>query len=534
MVTPIIPRIYVMNSQSFMFQRNVTLISIAIIVSVVLLKPLVAHAQPSERINGVSFISLDGWGEVPDEGFVWVLNNIGSPDVESKLRNTFETYQQAGINWVRILIAPDWFLPAIEYPIPPASRIQSVNDFMSIAADFGITTEIVFVSPRDINGFISSPPPYTDDKAWFRAWMNDLDMTHLGMVQINGDLLIWWPDSSSGRYLFYGDPAIPPGAVAQNHGAWVLDMWEWFHGQYPDVNASYEIITGLGNPNVGVLTADSTLLQQSSEWVDAYTPDVPYTSATFYFEHAPGVGWEKYAETVRNLITAYKSVTSRPLWIDEFGMRVCGLSSTVCMNTEDDQVSYYHGFLEATASMDIPRFAWTASNDYPFALAPIDYRFGLFSDYDASDNPVPRPAWNYLQFYYTLPTVAEIPVSIDIKPGNNRNRVNPRSKGILKVAILTTNDFDADTVDASTIQFGPSAAEPVWYRFDDVDYDGEWDLVLKFNTQETGIACGDTGVSLIGKTFDVQRITGTDYINTVGCKPKKHHKKHRDEDRRKH
>ena len=111
-----------------------------------------------------------------------------------------------------------------------------------------------------------------------------------------------------------------------------------------------------------------------------------------------------------------------------------------------------------------------------------------------------------------------LPVTIDIKPDSNINPINPGSKGKLTVAILTTEDFDASMVDASIVQFGPSAAAPIRYRLDDVDDDGDWDLALKFNTQETGISCGDTEATLIGETFDGQSFTGTDFIRTVGCK----------------
>ena len=42
-------------------------------------------------------------------------------------------------------------------------------------------------------------------------------------------------------------------------------------------------------------------------------------------------------------------------------------------------------------------------------------------------------------------------VSVDIKPGSHINRINTRSKGVIPVAILTTDSFDATTVDVSTV-----------------------------------------------------------------------------------
>lgn len=110
-----------------------------------------------------------------------------------------------------------------------------------------------------------------------------------------------------------------------------------------------------------------------------------------------------------------------------------------------------------------------------------------------------------------------IDVTIDIKPGNGENPVNPRSEGKVEVAILTTKDFDARTVDPSTVRFGTGAAAPVIFRLDAADHDGDSDLVLKFNTQDAAIGCGDTEVTLTGETFDGIPITGMDFIRTVGC-----------------
>ena len=112
---------------------------------------------------------------------------------------------------------------------------------------------------------------------------------------------------------------------------------------------------------------------------------------------------------------------------------------------------------------------------------------------------------------------APLPVSIDIKPGRNKNRIDPRSESNVKVAILTSDSFDADTIDVSTIQFGPGNAKPVRYRLDDIDGDTDWDLVLWFRTQDTGIACGDTESTLTARTLDGNTVTGTDTLKTVRC-----------------
>lgn len=111
-------------------------------------------------------------------------------------------------------------------------------------------------------------------------------------------------------------------------------------------------------------------------------------------------------------------------------------------------------------------------------------------------------------------------VEVDIKPSSFPNSINPKSKGVIPVAILSTNTFDATTIDPLSVQFGPDGAMEAhgMGHIEDVDDDGHDDLVLHFRTQETGIACGDTSASLTGETFDGRHIQGADSIQTVGCK----------------
>ena len=110
-------------------------------------------------------------------------------------------------------------------------------------------------------------------------------------------------------------------------------------------------------------------------------------------------------------------------------------------------------------------------------------------------------------------------VKIQIKPGSTAPvPVNPRADGVIPVAILSADDFDATTVDPATVKFGPNgAANSHQPSFEDVDGDGTLDIVLHFRAADTGIACGDTLGGLTGATTAKQSIAGVEPIRTVGC-----------------
>jgi poly(3-hydroxybutyrate) depolymerase len=107
-------------------------------------------------------------------------------------------------------------------------------------------------------------------------------------------------------------------------------------------------------------------------------------------------------------------------------------------------------------------------------------------------------------------------VAIDIKLGSMDNSINPASKGVIPVAILTSDSFDAVKVDVQTVSFGPGLARPQHYSLEDVNKDGKLDIVLHFRTEDTGIQSGETSAMLTGRSF-----FGTDSIKTTSPKGKK-------------
>ena len=110
-------------------------------------------------------------------------------------------------------------------------------------------------------------------------------------------------------------------------------------------------------------------------------------------------------------------------------------------------------------------------------------------------------------------------VALDVKHISSENPINPRSNGVISVAILSTSNFQASTIDQPSLRFGPNQASVDGSgQLVDVNGDGLLDLVLHFGTQASGIQCGEISVSITGQTVNGIPVQGSDSITTVGCK----------------
>jgi hypothetical protein len=156
---------------------------------------------------------------------------------------------------------------------------------------------------------------------------------------------------------------------------------------------------------------------------------------------------------------------------------------------------------------------------FPVGLVPRSVIVGDFNGDSQEDLATANNSGGTVSIL-TNKTGVEAAVKIDIKPGSFPNSINPQSRGLIPVAVLSTDTFDASAVDASTVFFGATGNEaaPVHSALKDVNGDGNTDMVLHFRTHHTGIVCGDTSASLTGSTFSGQAIEGSDSIRTLGCK----------------
>lgn len=125
-------------------------------------------------------------------------------------------------------------------------------------------------------------------------------------------------------------------------------------------------------------------------------------------------------------------------------------------------------------------------------------------------------------------------VPLDIKPGSSPNSIGCSSNGDVPVAVFSTADFDARTIDVETVRFGKEGTESseahreksgaLRRHVEDVNQDGLPDLVFHFPLSQTGFSCSDLPVNatsvelhakLKGKTFQGVAIEGEDVIRLV-------------------
>lgn len=105
-------------------------------------------------------------------------------------------------------------------------------------------------------------------------------------------------------------------------------------------------------------------------------------------------------------------------------------------------------------------------------------------------------------------------VDIDIKPGVEPNEIvcGEKSPTPITVAVLSTEDFDATTVNGQTVQFAGAMEVHQQAHIKDVDSDGDDDVVLHF---VTAVDCDATELILSGGTVGGGVIFGSDTILTI-------------------
>lgn len=104
-------------------------------------------------------------------------------------------------------------------------------------------------------------------------------------------------------------------------------------------------------------------------------------------------------------------------------------------------------------------------------------------------------------------------VDIDIKPGSYPNPISLDSKGVVPVALLATDAVDLRTLDPESVAFAGAGA--VRWTQEDVDGDGDLDMLFFFNTKDLGLTRASTRAALTGMTYAGVVFQGTDTVKIV-------------------
>ncbi|MEX1027025.1 MAG: hypothetical protein WD049_03320 [Candidatus Paceibacterota bacterium] len=113
---------------------------------------------------------------------------------------------------------------------------------------------------------------------------------------------------------------------------------------------------------------------------------------------------------------------------------------------------------------------------------------------------------------------------IDVKPGSDPNSISLKSKGVLPIGIFSTQvangeaeDFDATTTDTSTIELNGVRIDPRHAAFEDIDGDGDDDLILHFDMPELvdeGVLDENSVDLLLTAEFDGGVALGPDLVGS--------------------
>lgn len=140
---------------------------------------------------------------------------------------------------------------------------------------------------------------------------------------------------------------------------------------------------------------------------------------------------------------------------------------------------------------------------------PSTYQIGQWVCEDSSD-----------YFFRTYVGPATVSVEIDIMPGDDLNCINNDGHGVIPVAILTTDDFDASRIDPFTVALDGASAQVKGKSgnagsLEDVDSDGDLDLVVQIDDMDDTYLAGTIVATLTGLTYEGMSIEGTDSICIV-------------------
>jgi hypothetical protein len=117
------------------------------------------------------------------------------------------------------------------------------------------------------------------------------------------------------------------------------------------------------------------------------------------------------------------------------------------------------------------------------------------------------------------PEVVE--VTVDIKPGSEPNCINNDGHGVIPVAVLGSADFSVRQIDPMSVALAALTIkvvgknEKLLVHYEDVNGDGQEDLVAQVEDMDGVFSVGDSTATLTGTLYDGTLIEGTDSLCIV-------------------
>lgn len=148
----------------------------------------------------------------------------------------------------------------------------------------------------------------------------------------------------------------------------------------------------------------------------------------------------------------YNGTVRADLSVGPHSITALGLNAKLLINKSIDGTDW-HAYRYELDSNHIQWWVDTTS----IGSAPVDMLIPNVTNTDRRINFMITSATAEVELDYLIVRMTSmITVDIDIKPGSFPNTINPKSERVIPVAILTTDTFDATTVDPLSVKFGPN------------------------------------------------------------------------------
>ena len=282
-----------------------------------------------------------------------------------------------------------------------------------------------------------------------------------------------------------------------------------------DTPVTVEILTNDSDPENDPITVDAASAPSNGtasinpNGTILYTPGPNFHGTDSFVYTISDSQGDSATATVNMIVTP---VNDPPVARDDTATTTAG--SAVVINVLGNDSDVDGDTLSVTVVTDPPSGSANVNTDRTVTYNPDSGFTGTDAfSYTASDGSGLTATANV-----TVTVNADgIEVSIDIRPGDRNNRINLQSNGVLPVAVFSTSEFDATTIDPATVTL---AGAPIRVRGNgrrlvlriDLNRDRVPDLLTFFSIQELELTVADRTAVLRGRTTDGTRIQGEDSV----------------------